>query len=64
MGVIRPATVFFSCEMAENTTKFEVRKELLCLVLKETHLQAIAYQRVSVIQALFSLYFLYMGCFY
>ena len=65
----RPTWVLFSCKTTVNTSRkswFEVCSESLCTVFntERTHLWTKAYQCLSEIQALYSLYFSYMGCFY
>ena len=67
---MKPSTVFFSCTAPEKSTRkagLEVCGWPLHLVLstgKETHLQVKAYLYASHLEALFSLHFLYTGCFY
>ena len=65
----RPTSVFFSCEMAVDMARnawFEV-----CGVAphgfqprKEIRFQEKAYLCISIIQALYSRYFSYIGCFH
>ena len=65
----RPTLVFFGCKAAVNTARnacFKVCGESLYPVLtqKRNPPREKAYLCISVIQALFSLYFLCMGCFH
>ena len=68
LGATRPAMCFFSCEMAKNTTRnVEVCEESLHPVFnsekKPTFEKNLPVRECNV-QALFSLYFSYVGCFY
>ena len=65
LGTYEAQYSFFSRKMPEKSTREAGLKAVMPSFQprKETHLQAKAYLYISHLEALFSLYFLYKGCF-